>query len=45
MYEIAWQTTGDQLGVCLENRGVAVLDMKKYGLGDFVAAPLAAITA
>jgi len=40
IYEIEWQKTGDQLAACLENRGVAVLDMRKLGLGDFTEAPL-----
>lgn len=40
VFDIQWQTTGDQLGMCLENRGVAVLDMKKFGFGDYVAPPV-----
>ncbi|KAG8850576.1 hypothetical protein FRB96_009667 [Tulasnella sp. 330] len=40
VFELEWQKTGDQLGVCLENRGVAILDMKRLGLGDYVEPPL-----
>ncbi|KAG8900616.1 hypothetical protein FRB99_005947 [Tulasnella sp. 403] len=40
VFEIEWQNTGDQLGVCLENRGVAILDMRRFGLSDHVETPL-----
>ncbi|KAG8964315.1 hypothetical protein FRC05_003865 [Tulasnella sp. 425] len=34
---IQWQSAGDQLAACLKNGGVAILDTKKMGLGDYVA--------
>lgn len=40
VFELEWQKTGDQVCVCLENRGVAVFDMKKLGFGDYVEPPL-----
>ncbi|KAG8920001.1 hypothetical protein FRC02_001215 [Tulasnella sp. 418] len=35
IFEIDWQKTGNKIGLCLENKGVAVLDMERFGLIDY----------